>query len=80
MADSNREVFDVQLGADGKRWEIQKEGNDRASATAGTQQQAIARAKELAKKATLGQVRVKGRDGKIRTEHTYGKDPSNRKN
>jgi len=36
---------------------------------------AIARAKELGKKAKLGQVVVHGVDGKIQTEYTYGNDP-----
>lgn len=38
---------------------------------------ALARAKELAKAAPLGQVVVHGRDGKIQEEFTYGKDPRN---
>lgn len=37
---------------------------------------AIARAKELARKAGLGQVVVHGEDGKIQTEYTYGRDPN----
>ena len=36
---------------------------------------AIARAKELGKKAKLGQVVIHGIDGKIQTEYTYGDDP-----
>lgn len=38
---------------------------------------ALARAKELAKEAGLGQVLVHGEDGKIQDEFTYGADPRN---
>ena len=37
--------------------------------------EAIARAKELAKKSGLGQVRVQGENGEFESEWTYGKDP-----
>ncbi|HEU0132748.1 MAG TPA: DUF2188 domain-containing protein [Mycobacteriales bacterium] len=38
---------------------------------------ALARAKELAKEAELGQVVVHGEDGQIQEEFTYGADPRN---
>ena len=37
--------------------------------------EAIARAKELAKAESLGQVVIQRKDGQIQTEHTYGQDP-----
>lgn len=40
---------------------------------------AIARAKELAKEAGLGQVVVHGEDGRIQDEFTYGEDPTESK-
>lgn len=36
---------------------------------------AVARARELAKKAGLGQVIIHGMNGRIQTEYTYGRDP-----
>lgn len=56
-------------------WDVKKEGGSRASAHHGTKAEAIADARERAKAAKLGQVRVKGKDGRIQTEWTYGKDP-----
>ena len=41
--------------------------------------QAVLRAKELAKKAKLGQVLVHKLDGTIQTEYTYGNDPKKTK-
>ena len=40
-----------------------------------TKDQAVRAGKTRAKAAELGQLIVKGRDGKIQTEYTYGKDP-----
>lgn len=56
-------------------WNVIKEGAQRASGNFGTKQEAINRGKELAKGAPLGQIKIHGRDGRIQTEHTYGKDP-----
>jgi uncharacterized Fe-S cluster-containing radical SAM superfamily protein len=56
-------------------WNVIKEGAQRASGNFGTKQEAINRGKELAKGAPLGQIKIHGCDGKIQTEHTYGKDP-----
>ena len=58
-------------------WKVKGEGNKNASATADTQEGASDIARSLAKKAPLGQVKVHRPDGRIRTEWTYGKDPSN---
>jgi hypothetical protein len=38
-------------------------------------QDAVQQGKELAKNATLGQIKIYEGDGKFQTEHTYGKDP-----
>ena len=73
---TERQIYHVQRANDGKRWEVQKEGSNRASAIEVTQRAAIERGKELAKSAPIGQVKIKGRDGRIRSEHTYVADPS----
>lgn len=59
----------------GGGWNVKKECAQRASGNFGTKQQAVSRGKELAKGAPLGQIKIHGRNGKIQTEHTYGKDP-----
>lgn len=40
-----------------------------------TKEEALSYAKGYAKNSILGQVKVHGRNGKIQTEYTYGKDP-----
>ncbi len=67
-----REVWDVEPHPEG--WAVKHEGSSRATSVHARQDAAIARATELARKAE-GQVRIKGRDGKIRGERTYGNDP-----
>ena len=54
---------------------VKKEGSQRASGNFGTKNEAVQRGKELAKNAPLGQIKIHGQDGKIQTEHTYGKEP-----
>jgi hypothetical protein len=67
-----REVWDVEPRGD--RWAVQREGTDRADSLHDHQQQAITRAVDLARR-SKGQMRVKGRDGEIRDERTYGSAP-----
>ena len=56
-------------------WDVKKEGSQRASGNFSIKQEAVLRGKELAKNATLGQIKIHKGDGKFQTEHTYGKDP-----
>ena len=57
------------------RWQTKAEGASRASQVAKTNAEAIDRARELARSTPLGQVIIHKSDGKIQTEHTYGRDP-----
>lgn len=59
----------------GGGWNVKKEGGQRSSGNFATKKDAVQRGKELAKGAPLGQIKIHGQDGKIQTEHTYGKDP-----
>ncbi len=59
----------------GGGWNVKKENARRASVSADTKQEAINRARELAKAQELGQVIVHRSDGLIQTEWTYGQDP-----
>lgn len=71
--DNNRHVVP---GKDGG-WDVKKPDASRASAHADTQKEATARAKEIVRNAGGGEVRIHGRDGKIRNSDTVapGNDP-----
>lgn len=56
-------------------WDVKKAGNQRATAHTTKKTDAVATGKQIAKKAPLGQIKIHKQDGKIQTEHTYGKDP-----
>ena len=58
----------------GNRWSVRKAGAARASGTFATQQEAISRAKELAKTQAT-ELYVHGKDGRIRERQSYGRDP-----
>lgn len=71
---AKRTTYHVTKNKGGGR-NVEKEGSQRASGNFDTKQQAIHWGKELAKGAPLGQIKIHGRDGKIQSEHAYGKDP-----
>jgi len=71
---SRREKFRVLPHKSGD-WAVKREGADRASSIHDQKEDAIERAKELAKDAPLGQIIIHKKDGTIQTEHTYRKDP-----
>jgi hypothetical protein len=71
---TNRRVYNVNPTGKGE-WEVKEKGASRSVKSYEGKSDAIARAKELAKKAALGQVVIRKDDGKIQTEYTYGKDP-----
>lgn len=66
----------VWVSPDGQGgWDVKTQGAQRAAANYEDKPDAVNRAKDIARSAPLGQVIIKGEDGKIQTEHTYGKDP-----
>jgi len=71
---SKRKTYHVTPGADGD-WKVNGEKASKASSSHDTKAEAVDRAKEPAKNQELGQVVIHKKDGKIQTEHTYGKDP-----
>lgn len=70
---SNRKVLHVLPHGDD--WAVKPEGAQRASSIHDCKDDAINRARDLAKGAPLGQIIIHKGDGTIQTEHTYGKDP-----
>ncbi|MGB9298977.1 MAG: DUF2188 domain-containing protein [Anaerolineae bacterium] len=71
---AKRTTYHVTPRPDGG-WNVERQNSSRASSSHDTKAEATARAKELAKRHTLGQVVIHKRDGTIQSEHTYGKDP-----
>jgi hypothetical protein len=67
-----QEVWDVEPR--GEQWAVQREGTEQADSLHDHQVEAITRAVDLARR-DGGQMRVKGTDGEIRDERTYGNDP-----
>lgn len=61
----------------GGGWDVTKPGGGRASAHTGTQAEAISRAREIVTNAGGGEVRIHGRNGRIRDSDTIapGNDP-----
>ncbi len=68
-------VYHVMPAAEGG-WQVKDEQEERATSTHEKKDEAVARAKELAKGQALGQVIIHKKDGTIQTEYTYVKDPS----
>lgn len=58
----------------GGRWAVRKAGAARASNTFSTQQEAIARGREIAR-AQQTELYIHGQDGRIRERNSYGNDP-----
>ncbi|HYF54259.1 MAG TPA: DUF2188 domain-containing protein [Salinarimonas sp.] len=58
----------------GNRWSVRKAGAARASGTFTTQEEAISRAKEIARSQGT-ELFIHGRDGRIRERNSYGRDP-----
>jgi hypothetical protein len=60
----------------GGKWSVRRAGATRASGTYNTQQEAIDKARKLAKSQQT-ELYIHGRDGRIRERDSYGKDPVN---
>jgi hypothetical protein len=75
MAKDQRKVYHVSFDEKENGWVLKAEGGRRLGGPYETKAEALADAKQGVKAAALGQIVVHGRDGRIQTEHTYGKDP-----
>jgi len=58
-----------------KDWKITKAGNKQSIAVLENKEEAIKKARAIAKKQELGQLKIHGKNGQIQTEYTYGADP-----
>ena len=70
---TTRKTYDVSPA--GARWEVKGRGAKRAVGIFDTKDEAIERARQVAKKLAESQVVVRKADGTIQTEYTYGNDP-----
>jgi hypothetical protein len=70
--------YHVTRDKEDNSWNVKKAGAGRISANANTQQEAEALAKQFCSNAGGGEVRIHGRDGKIRDSDTVppGNDPN----
>lgn len=70
--------YHVSKDNDSGKWNVQKEGGKKASGSADTQKDAEKLAKQFAGNSGGGEVRIHGRDGKIRDSDTVspGNDPN----
>ncbi|MCJ9751958.1 DUF2188 domain-containing protein [Neorhizobium sp. BETTINA12A] len=58
----------------GDKWSVRKAGASRASGTFGTQQEAIEKARDLARNQRT-ELYIHDREGRIRERNSYGGDP-----
>lgn len=70
---SKRNTYHV-VGQKGS-WDVKPAGAGFSVSHHASKEAAVETAKAFAKSSGLGQVKIHGMDGKIQTEHTYGRDP-----
>ena len=71
---AKRTVYYVQTS--GEAWVVKKKGKVSPESKHKTKTKAVTVGRRLAKRAhPWGQLIIKGRNGRIQTEHTYGNDP-----
>lgn len=58
----------------GNKWSVRRTGSSRASGTYATQEEAISKAREIARSQGT-ELYIHGRDGRIRERNSYGGDP-----
>jgi|RhiMetdeSRZDD1v2_1073273.scaffolds.fasta_scaffold287645_2 hypothetical protein len=75
MAATRRKVYHVSFDEKEEGWVLKLEGGRRVGGPYASKAEALADAKQGVQAVALGQIVVHGRDGKIQTEHTYGRDP-----
>jgi hypothetical protein len=64
-------TWTVELRGDG-RWAVQRDGSRRADSLHAAKDTAVARGTELGRR-HRGKVRIKGTDGRVQDERTYGR-------
>lgn len=71
---AKRTVYYVQTQKG--EWVVKKQGKKTAEGKYANKEKAVKAGRRLAKRARpWGQLRIKGKNGRLQTEHTYGNDP-----
>jgi hypothetical protein len=77
-AQPKREIFEIEPRDDGK-FALQRERSQRASRVFDKKSDAVKeggrRGREIERAGGLAQLRIKGQNGRVESERTYGKDP-----
>jgi hypothetical protein len=78
MAKKGKPVSRHVVRMEDGRWAVKKPGAARASSVSHTQREAVAKARDTVRKQGGGEVRIHGRDGRIRDSDTIkpGRDPN----
>jgi hypothetical protein len=71
---SGRTIYDVSPTGNGD-WKVQRRGSSRAAKIFSNKQRAINYAQKTAKNNKPSQIVIRGQDGQIQREYTYGEDP-----
>lgn len=64
----------IHVVPDSPGWKVQQAGY-KSSQKFPKKKDALTWAKDIAESCRPSQIKIHGKDGKIQTEHTYGKDP-----
>lgn len=70
---AKRRIYDVSPKGSG--WTVRERGAQRAVGDFAKKSEAVERASEIGRNQALAQVVIRGSDGRIQSERTYGKDP-----
>ena len=73
---AKRIVYFVQTQKGSNGWVVQKQGKKLPESVHRTKAKAVIAGRKLAGRAKpWGQLKIKGKNGRIQMEHTYGNDP-----
>lgn len=70
-----REKYHLTHNDEKDSWDLKKEGNQRATRSFDTKEEAVKKSPEIVRRQGLSQLKIHKQDGRIQEERTYGKDP-----
>ncbi|MBC8065593.1 MAG: DUF2188 domain-containing protein [Chlorobia bacterium] len=65
----------VRVTSQGKKWQVKTDGADRAAKLTDKKEDAVKAAKQIAKN-QKAELIIQGKDGKIQSKDSYGRDPN----
>jgi hypothetical protein len=75
---TKRVIYEVEPRPSGD-WAAQRRGSGRAATVTESKSQAVTEARRLAQQHPLSQVVIKGENGRVEREFTYGEDPRDKR-